>query len=286
MHLRAATHQLRCFLVVVIVSQRPAVERIIDDGQGSTTIKSCFKYFQGSRIMNTVVANIQLPPHLLFGWWACVILIGLPLVTRAQVPVHQEPRHRPVFQNDALRVLDVEIKADDTTLDHIHNNDIAIVCISGCDLRTRLFGGTWGDANIRNPGETTTGTYSGHPATHAHQNIGSSFYRAVSVENLRPTGSSQAEPATGPGMKIVNKSRAFLIYDLRLVAGTSPTRHIHTSPTVTVLITGDEVVSSGHAQHSKPLDHSGSWDVIPPGEAHTLSTKGNREVQVIEVEVR
>ena len=39
----------------------------------------------------------------------------------AQVLVHEEPRHRPVFQNDKIRILDVLVPPGDTTQYHIHH---------------------------------------------------------------------------------------------------------------------------------------------------------------------
>src|SRR4051794_7862817 len=76
--------------------------------------------------------------------WVGLFTLGACLVTSAQVPVHQEPLHRVAFANENLRVLNVNYRSGEISQDHIHAHDIAIVCISGCELRTRLVGGPWG----------------------------------------------------------------------------------------------------------------------------------------------
>ena len=48
-------------------------------------------------------------------------LIAIPLITIAQVQVKMEPRHKNVFENTYLRLLDVHIAPRDTTMFHIHS---------------------------------------------------------------------------------------------------------------------------------------------------------------------
>ena len=68
----------------------------------------------------------------------CVALFALGVgALAAQVPVHQEQLHRVVFEDALLRILDVSYGGGETSLDHVHGNGIAIVCISGGELRTR-----------------------------------------------------------------------------------------------------------------------------------------------------
>src|SRR3954468_979963 len=100
--------------------------------------------------------------------YAClgVLMLGLSPAARPQMPVHREPLHRVAFENAILRVLDVTYGDGETSQDHIHANDIAIVCINGCELRTRPLSGQWSEATARRPGETTATAYAGQPVTH------------------------------------------------------------------------------------------------------------------------
>ena len=64
---------------------------------------------------------------------ACFLVLRVP-VSVAQdekvVPVHEEPRHRLVFEAPATRILDVQIPAGDTTLFHTHSDPILYVSMS------------------------------------------------------------------------------------------------------------------------------------------------------------
>src|SRR3954471_11995846 len=53
-----------------------------------------------------------------------------PSVEQA-VPVFQEPRHHPVFENSLVRVLDVRVPAGETTAYHVHASHHIAVVIAG-----------------------------------------------------------------------------------------------------------------------------------------------------------
>jgi len=216
----------------------------------------------------------------------CRIALGLCAgVVAAQVPVHLEPRHPVAFENETLRVLNVNIEAGDTTLDHIHAYDIAIVCVSGCEIRTRPLGGDWGDWQSRTPGQLFLNVNAGHPSTHKHQ-AGNSHYHVISVENLRQSDWSQDLPTSGLAPKLVNETRAFQIYDVRLGAGDAEANHVHTHAVVAILVSGEVVVDGKDQQLSKGVGHSHEWSVTPAGTAHHIANRGTTEAHVVEIEVR
>jgi len=61
--------------------------------------------------------------------------------SQAQVPVHEEPRHHPVFQNSAVRILDVLIPPGDTTLFHIHQTPSVFIRLTSTAIGSQLQGG-------------------------------------------------------------------------------------------------------------------------------------------------
>jgi hypothetical protein len=58
----------------------------------------------------------------------------------AQVPVHEEPRHHTVFQNAAIRILDVRIPPGDTTLYHIHHTPSLFIDFTQSNTGSQLVG--------------------------------------------------------------------------------------------------------------------------------------------------
>jgi len=216
------------------------------------------------------------------GVW-CVAFAAAP-TAGAQVPVHLEPRHPVAFENSALRVLNVNIEGGDTTLEHLHENDIAIVCIGGCEIRTCPLGGEWGDWLSRLPGQVGLNANAGQPSTHRHQ-AGHHRYHVISVENLRRGGWSQNAPESGPATTLVDEARAFQIYDVRVGAGATASGRAHRQPVVAVLISGEVAVdTSGDAK--KVLKSAGDWMFIPAGDVPRMVNPGATLAYVVEVEVR
>ena len=214
----------------------------------------------------------------------CLVAVALGPDVLAQVPVHLEPRHPVAFENNALRVLNVNIGGGDTTLDHIHENDIAIVCISGCEIRTMPLGGGWGEWLSRLPGGVSVTANAGHPSIHRHQ-AGGSLYHVISVENLRQRAWSQDPPATDSATKLVSETRAFQIYDVRVATGAPAKERVHSQPVVAVLISG-EVTVDAQGGLAKVLKRSGDWTFIAAGRARRMVDQLATDAHVVEVEVR
>lgn len=59
----------------------------------------------------------------------------------SQVLVHEEPRHRPVFQSDQIRMLNVQLLPGDTTLYHIHHTPSLFIYFSSTTTGSQLSGG-------------------------------------------------------------------------------------------------------------------------------------------------
>jgi len=226
-----------------------------------------------------------------------LFIVAAAAIAGAQVPVHQEPRHRPTFENAEFRILDVNIPPGDTSLDHRHDFDVATVSMtSGTDTRSRIVGQEWGP--IRPPralGEANVTEYAGKPQSHRVENVGKSAYQLFAVENLKKSGWSTTPATAGPGTKVVTESRAFRIYDVRLGREVSQAAHTHAVPTVVVLVSGT-VLSDGPDTQAKAnapaavglkqLTQPGQWILVPRGDTHHIVRLSTADARVIEVEVR
>jgi len=63
--------------------------------------------------------------------------------TISQVPVSEEPMHKPVFQNKYIRLLDVWLQPGDTTLYHIHATPSLFVHLSNAAISSQIKGEGW-----------------------------------------------------------------------------------------------------------------------------------------------
>jgi quercetin dioxygenase-like cupin family protein len=209
----------------------------------------------------------------------CALLFGLCSVAAAQIPVQQEPHHRPVFENQDLRILDINIPAGEITLEHTHSNDYAGVCIQGASARLRPQGADWRKPGQRcMPGRIGVTDYTDKPVTHTVQNMDTVGFHQVLVENLRKSGWSSYPPISAPATTLAKESRSFLVYEVQLGGESRETTHTHQVPTVAILVSGD-AASGTHV-----LDQPGRWIFIPAGKSHTLTSQGG--AKLVEIEVR
>lgn len=62
------------------------------------------------------------------------------LCASAQVSVRDEPRHHNVFENEFVRVLDVHLGPNDTTLYHLHNTPSVFIIFTNTNVGSQLWG--------------------------------------------------------------------------------------------------------------------------------------------------
>ena len=215
----------------------------------------------------------------------------------AQVPLSKEPRHTLVYENADLRILDVNIPPKETTLDHVHDHDIVTVSMGGeTTTRTQSPGQAWSEPRPpRALGQATISDYAGQPGSHRVENLGGSPYHLFAVENLRKSGWSTGRTIPVLVNAIAAESRAFKVYDVRLVRAAPQTSHTHAVPTVVVVLAGAVMSDGPDAQAKanapapvglKQLDRPGQWLLVPRGDTHHLVRLGTADAHVVEIEVR
>jgi quercetin dioxygenase-like cupin family protein len=225
-----------------------------------------------------------------------ILIITLATAAAAQVPLTREPRHRVVFENPQFRILDVNIPPGDTTLDHTHENDIVTVAMTGdVATRTQSPGQPWDAVRPPRPlGDAGVAEYTGRPDRHLIQNVGDRPYQLFAVENLRQGNWGSGIPVSARGTTLAIESRAFRVYDVRLVPDLTQIFHTHATTAIAVLISG-RAMSAGEESKTagpaapvglKQLVQTGEWVMVPAGESHHLVRLGTSDARVVEIEVR
>jgi quercetin dioxygenase-like cupin family protein len=228
--------------------------------------------------------------------WVCPIVVAMAAVAAAQVPLDKDPRHRVVFENSELRVLDVNVPVGGSTQNHLHDRDIVTVSMSdGPDTRVESPGQP-GTVRPRRPlGDSSIAEYAGKSGSHKVDNVGKNPYQLFAVENLRTGGWSTPAALPGQSATLLTEGRAFRVYDVRLASGKHQVSHTHSATTIVVLLTGKVMSDGPDAQAKayapaavglKQLDGLGQWLLVPKGDAHHVVRLGNDDARVIEIEVR
>jgi hypothetical protein len=175
------------------------------------------------------------------------ILLTLALLAQAPVPVEQEPRHKTVYADERLRVLEVRIPFGDTTLEHAHRYDLATVCVECADTQSREPGAEWGPVRKRTVGSAQVTRYHGRPGAHTVRTTSAGAYHLIAVENLGPGGFNLVEHTLAPGATLAG--------------------HTHPVPTVMVKVS------------------PAAWEVVDAGIVHGL-VNGPAPLRIVEIEVR
>lgn len=173
-------------------------------------------------------------PHVLF-----VTVLAAALLAQPIVPVEQEPRHRTVFENAWVRVLDVNFEAGMASQFHRHAlNNVAV----------RIVGGTTRADTLDAEGQArrvTDGSVVFHraspPYVHRVVNVGSNAVHIVDVELL----GVKAVPVTrGPddlaGHVVEIENEHVRVSRVRLAPGQVPSPHRHPRGWLEVVVTGDK----------------------------------------------
>jgi quercetin dioxygenase-like cupin family protein len=226
----------------------------------------------------------------------CPIVVAMAAVAAAQVPLNKDPRHRVVFENAELRILDVNVPVGGSTQNHMHDRDIVTVSMSdGTETRVESPGQP-GTARPRRPlGDASIAEYSGKAGSHKVDNLGKSAYQLFAVENLRTGGWSTPAALSKQSATLATEGRAFRVYDVQLASGHHQVSHTHSATTIVVLLTGKVMSDGPDAQAKayapaavglKQLDQLGQWLLVPKGDAHHVVRLGKEDARVIEIEVR
>ncbi len=210
------------------------------------------------------------------------------------VPIEQEPRHRLVLQEGAVRVFDVRIPPGDTTLYHTHDSAILYVPVSISPTDSQILGGDWGGVNPTDPSRFRMDAtdeitrYAARPVTHRVRNVGTRLFRLIAVTNAR---SPEAPPGAAPGAKLPGDlervSPWFRVARLILSAGESSEWFDAVLPTVLVQPEAATVrVDRESPAGSSELRNAGSWLYLAPGTRYRIANLGPGRTVLVVAEAR
>lgn len=213
------------------------------------------------------------------------------------VPVHEEPRHRLVFESPGTRILDVNIPPGDTTLFHTHSDPILYVNMSASQTRSQTVGGEWsgGDAAqgastkpqpagpqpaAFRPGRlTSTTSYAKQPLTHRVQNVGQTLFRLIGVTN---SSAGDESTAASEGFDAAPEMGNRWFRGYRWMLDPAPIKHRHANPVAIVLISGGVMAQGAKAA---TLNAPGAFAWFEGGDPHSVRAIDGA-AEVVEVEVR
>jgi quercetin dioxygenase-like cupin family protein len=211
------------------------------------------------------------------------LLAVLPQAAERSVPVAEEPRHRVVFSNEYVLVIDAVVPPGDATLYHTHSEDNVPVAISGGRMRTEVLGGAASESDV-----PTGGVWFARASyTHKITNVGRTPLRFIDAEILRsPGGPADAKPLdAAPGTKLEIENERARVYRMTLAPGQSTGRHVHALAGLSVAVTAGKVAITSDGKGREVVEvKAGEFAWRGSAGAHSVENVGDAPFEAIEID--
>jgi hypothetical protein len=198
------------------------------------------------------------------------LLLG-PFVLRAQVPVHEEPYHRPVFQNEYIRILDVQIMPGDTSRMHRHAIPSVFIYLSDTEVASQVMGQAWvSDKAVA--GRAWYRSFTPDTLVHRVTALGPKPLHVFDIELLAPP---EGKPRRTKRLRypVQTDSLAATIYTL--TAKDLNRRPVKSkSPLVIVPTSGEGLTYTDRATNQYSTLCAGTFHYVPPKTVFYLTEKG------------
>ncbi|MDQ6761029.1 MAG: hypothetical protein M3015_00200 [Bacteroidota bacterium] len=138
---------------------------------------------------------------------------------QAQVLVHEEPRHHPVFQNNQIRILNVLLPPGDTTQYHIHHTPSVFILFTNTATGSQLKGGTSSTSKSTAGSIIFENLAPPHLRVHRVWNMDKDTFHVMDIELLsKDTGFAQ-KPLQLSSLQIAIDTSCVRAYRLTLTSG-------------------------------------------------------------------
>jgi hypothetical protein len=175
--------------------------------------------------------------------------------------VEQEPHHKIVFQNQYVRLIDLQVKAGDTTLTHTHSAASVVVFLSNSTFAIQDVGRSPVVTEVK-AGDIVYRAYDEKPVTHTVWEQGSPMFHCMVVELMKQhPGNDTCSILSGPGVKFQWQQKSVSAYALSIPKGGQ--YHLQKSNCAWFLIDVSGIVRAVSSGGNQPLQ-AGGFVYFPP----------------------
>lgn len=202
-------------------------------------------------------------------------------VLTAQVQVSKEPRHKKVLENKYIRLLDVWIKAGDTSMWHIHSTPSLFLHFTNTDVCVLIKGKAW-TKNRNIAGTASYNSFVNDTLVHRVSNCDTLPFHVTDIEILssyKPASSLAPLPFT-----VLFDNEKAIAYRL---SGTSFNNQLINGrgPMVAELVAGEVICYNTKTKRSNTIK-TGKYLYLEPGSSFYFSEKGNEKTNLVLFEIK
>jgi hypothetical protein len=231
-----------------------------------------------------------------FGWMVLPALIVLPLTgaiaqeEERGVPIVQAPYHLPVFRNEYITLLNVNVPPGKTTGYHIHTGDQVSVNISAADMTNQDLGSSIVSPPQRGQaGRAGYADYRKASKTHKAVNAGTTPFHNISFIFNSPQP-WHLTPGTRDGKaaytQIMDNER---VRGWRLVIepGQSAAAITQQSPGIRIVVAGGDIVEKVPGRPDRAMQpHTGDFFWQDGAVTREVRNTGTTRVELVEFELK
>jgi hypothetical protein len=220
-------------------------------------------------------------PTLLF----ILILTGCLNILQAQILVHEEPRHRPVFQNKDIRILNVRVAPGDTSLYHMHTTPSFFIRL------TNTITGSQVQGEAKKAGKSQAGEIRfenlAPPNNRVHRvwNADKDTFHVMDVELLMKKAVFDQKPLTLPNLKLEIDTTWVRAYRLSLLKEIEFKSKNKKQSLVLVSLNASTVEIDQNGKRELQTLKPGSFFVISRKESFSLKNKTESTSQFVLLEL-
>ncbi|HTE01869.1 MAG TPA: hypothetical protein VK668_21415 [Mucilaginibacter sp.] len=201
----------------------------------------------------------------------------------AQVQVRNEPRHKNVFENKYIRILDVNIQPHDTTMFHVHSTPSVFLVFTNTITGTQIKGQNWTEGkNV--PGYVWYRSFLNDTLVHRVSNIDKVPFHVTDIEIL--SGYNNKNYTKPLPFRILFENEKAVAY--RLTDSSINKKVIsNRGPIIAGLVTGDDIIlHDTKSKRSVIIKANTRCTYIAPGTSFYLSTTGKKPVDLVLFEIK
>lgn len=210
------------------------------------------------------------------------ILIAIPVIVSAQVQVKLEPRHKNVFENKYVRILDVNIAPRDTTLFHIHSTPSFFLIFTKTTVGVQLKGQDW-TKSTSNIGESWYQSFLNDTLVHRVTNCDTVPFHVTDMEILDTYNNSRnIEPLPFDVLLENEKVLAYSVSNVSIEQKIISNR----GPIIAQLVEGDKILV--HDDKTKKTEEikKGSYLYIKPESSFYFTIPTDNKINLVLLEIK
>lgn len=203
-------------------------------------------------------------------------------VLTAQVQVSKEPKHKKVFENKYIRLLDVKMQPGDTSLFHIHSTPSVFVHFTNTVVCSQIKGKEW-EKGKNTQGNASYRSFVNDTLVHRVSNCDTVPFHVTDVELLlpyKPAINLQPLPFT-----VLFENEKVIAY--RLTDSSFTTKLIsNRGPIVAELVIGEEVIYYDAIRKRSSNIKTGKYLYIEPGTSFHFTAVGKQKMMLVLFEIK